>query len=196
MIRGDNMAIKGKTIKQIADEIGVSKQAVQKRISRDPLYTSIQPYIDTVDGTKYIAVVGENLIKSAFLGNERQPVADNQATTMYTASIPVFDTLSTPNNDRNEDIEDEFKLTMSLVEKQLALLEKQNDVLTKELEIKNDQIESLMQTLQIQTEGVNADRHNELAETLMLSKEKINEYQQRENATLTSRIKYLFTGRI
>ena len=55
-----------KTIKQIADELGVSKQAVQKRLSREPLYTSIQPYVYTQDGVKYIDVVGENLIKSAF----------------------------------------------------------------------------------------------------------------------------------
>lgn len=67
----------GKTIKQIADEIGVSKQAVQKRLSREPLYTSTQPYIHTVGGTKYIEVVGENLIKSAFSEADRQPVADN-----------------------------------------------------------------------------------------------------------------------
>lgn len=55
-----------KTIKQIADEIGVSKQAVQKRLAREPLYTSIQPYVYTQNGVKYIEVVGENLIKSAF----------------------------------------------------------------------------------------------------------------------------------
>lgn len=66
-----------KTIKQIADEIGVSKQAVQKRLSREPLCTSIQPYISTVGGVKYIDVVGENLVKSAFCKNNRQPVADN-----------------------------------------------------------------------------------------------------------------------
>lgn len=56
-----------KTIKQIADELGVSKQAVQKRLSREPLYTSIQPYVYTENGVKYIEVVGENLVKSAFL---------------------------------------------------------------------------------------------------------------------------------
>lgn len=66
-----------KTIKQIADEIGVSKQAVQKRLSREPLYTSIQPYISTVDGVKYIEVVGENLVKSAFAKNNRQPSVDS-----------------------------------------------------------------------------------------------------------------------
>ena len=55
-----------KTIKQLADELGVSKQAVQKRISREPLCTSIQLYIYTKGGTKYIDEQGENMIKSAF----------------------------------------------------------------------------------------------------------------------------------
>ena len=45
----------------------MSKQAVQKRLSREPLYTSIQPYVYTENGVKYIEVVGENLVKSAFL---------------------------------------------------------------------------------------------------------------------------------
>lgn len=66
-----------KTIKQIADEIGVSKQAVQKRLSREPLCTSVQPYISTVGGAKYIEVVGERLVKSAFAKNNRQPSVDS-----------------------------------------------------------------------------------------------------------------------
>lgn len=66
-----------KTIKQIADEIGVSKQAVQKRLSREPLYTSTQPYIHTKQGTKYIDEQGEKLIISAFNGKVYTKVADN-----------------------------------------------------------------------------------------------------------------------
>ena len=58
-----------KTIRQIAEELGVSKQAVQKRMSRKPLCTSIQMYISTVHGVKYIDDVGETIIKMAFLEN-------------------------------------------------------------------------------------------------------------------------------
>lgn len=67
-----------KTIKQIAGEIGVSKQAVQKRISREPLCTSIQPYIYMEVGTKYIDETGEKLIKEAFEGKVYTTVADNE----------------------------------------------------------------------------------------------------------------------
>ena len=39
-----------KTIRQIADEIGVSKQAVFKKIKHEPLSTSLQGLTATVDG--------------------------------------------------------------------------------------------------------------------------------------------------
>jgi len=55
-----------KTIKQIADEIGATKTAVQKRIARDPLYTQLSPHITMRGGTKYIDKKGETIIKSAF----------------------------------------------------------------------------------------------------------------------------------
>lgn len=58
-----------KTIKQIAEEIGVSKQSVQKRISREPLYTQLSACIQLVHSTKYIDENGEKLIKSAFEKN-------------------------------------------------------------------------------------------------------------------------------
>ena len=75
-----------KTIKELANEIGVSKQAVQKRIAREPLCTCIQPYISTNQGTKYIDDAGEKLIKSAFAYNNEAPasidVADNHVHTL------------------------------------------------------------------------------------------------------------------
>ena len=72
-----------KTIKQIADELGVTKQALQKRIAREPLYTSLYPCIHTKNSTKYIDDTGENLIKAAFVKNAPTTisidVADNQS---------------------------------------------------------------------------------------------------------------------
>ena len=55
-----------KTIKQIADEIGVTKQAVHKKIKQPPLSTSLQGLTSTVNGTLHFAVDGEKLIKAAF----------------------------------------------------------------------------------------------------------------------------------
>ena len=46
-----------KTIRQIADEIGVSKQAVFKKIKREPLSTSLQGLTATVDGRLMVEAV-------------------------------------------------------------------------------------------------------------------------------------------
>jgi len=54
-----------KTIKQIADEIGVSKQAVYKRVKGSP-HKVVAPYVHTLDGVMYILEQGEILIIEAF----------------------------------------------------------------------------------------------------------------------------------
>ena len=66
-----------KTIRQIADEIGVSKQAVFKKIKREPLSTSLQGFTATVDGRLMVSVDGEKLIKQAFSGG-KVSTTDNQ----------------------------------------------------------------------------------------------------------------------
>jgi len=55
-----------KTIKQIAVEVGVTKQAVQKRIARQPLKDSLKAHITVVDGTNYIDDEGEKIIKDVY----------------------------------------------------------------------------------------------------------------------------------
>lgn len=55
-----------KTIKQIADELNVSKQAVYKRY-KGKLYTAVCPYTHTENNIVYIDEQGENIIKQDFL---------------------------------------------------------------------------------------------------------------------------------
>lgn len=55
-----------KTIREIADEIGVSKQAVFKKINRQPLSTELMGLTATVDGRLMVSVDGEKLIRQAF----------------------------------------------------------------------------------------------------------------------------------
>lgn len=52
----------GKTIKQIADELGVSKQAISYRLKQ----------LEKENDILVVSLVGETLIKSAFLENDRQ----------------------------------------------------------------------------------------------------------------------------
>ena len=67
-----------KTIRQIANEIGVSKQAIFKKMKCEPLSTSLQGLTTTVDGKLMVSVDGEKLIKQAFFKDEpsinHQPV--------------------------------------------------------------------------------------------------------------------------
>ena len=61
-----------KTIKEIAEEIGVSKQAVFKKIKQVPLSTEIEKFISTVNGKKLVSVDGEILIKQAFQRKQKR----------------------------------------------------------------------------------------------------------------------------
>ena len=55
-----------KTIREIAEEISVSKQAVYKRY-KGKLYKCMFPYVRNVSGTIYIMEQGEKIIKQDFL---------------------------------------------------------------------------------------------------------------------------------
>lgn len=58
-----------KTIRQIANEIGVSKQAVYKRY-KGKLHTVCAPYVHTEQGVLYLSEQAETLIKQDFLRDD------------------------------------------------------------------------------------------------------------------------------
>ncbi|MCL1901480.1 MAG: hypothetical protein FWG51_03670 [Firmicutes bacterium] len=114
-----------KTILQIANEIGVSKQAIQKRLTREPLKSSIQAYIKVVDGTKQIDDIGETLIKSAFSEN---------------SSIDVHKDTSTDKTDVPIDVHSEIigLLTSNLEIIQNQLLEKDRQITKLQAELSEE----------------------------------------------------------
>lgn len=142
------MMEKGKTIRQIADELGVSKQAVHQKRKSKRLTAALQPFTSIVDGVVYIAPEGESLLRQAFQGSEgsvTSTVSDNNFT-------PV---------DGNVDAHVDGS------EHQLYA------ILREELAAKNRQIEQLQAQLAEQTQinkelaqSINADRKNELAGTI------------------------------
>ena len=69
-----------KTIRQIADELGVSKQAVYKRF-KGKLHTVCAPYAHTEQGVLYLSEQGETLIKQDFLQDDRSNGAHTYAHT-------------------------------------------------------------------------------------------------------------------
>lgn len=76
-----------KTIKQIANEIGVSKQAVYKRF-KGKLHTVCAPYAHTVQGVLYIDENGEKLIKQDFLKEEHSNGAHPYIHTDHSVGAP------------------------------------------------------------------------------------------------------------
>ena len=111
-----------KTIREIADEIGVSKQAVFKKIKREPLSTSLQGLTSTVDGRLTVSVDGEKLIKQAF--PQEKPSTNHQ---------PVDGVV-----DGQVD---------GPVDGMIAVLQATIDTLQGQLEVKDRQIEQQAQTI-------------------------------------------------
>lgn len=135
----------GKTIKQIADELGVSKQAISYRLKQLEKENSRQKNHQTLvvkkNGVLVVSLAGEMQIKSAFLHNDHQTSNVNQP----------------PNNHQNN---------MEL----LSVLKSTIDVLQKQLAVKDNQIEQLIAINKAQAQSINADRHGELAEKIIKNK--------------------------
>lgn len=103
----------GKTIKQIAEELGVTKQAVHQKRKSNGLSTALQPFTTTVDGIVYMSVDGEKLIKQAFLENDRKQVYSSFTTTVdgsftpsFTPETPLYDILKNELESKNKQIEE------------------------------------------------------------------------------------------
>jgi predicted transcriptional regulator len=106
-----------KTIAQIAREIGVSKQAVHKRINKEPLKSSLQGLMETIDNALHINIDGEKLILSAFNGNlvdellikvDEQPTnIDEPTTELIRALKDQITTLNAQNKDLRQQLNEE-----------------------------------------------------------------------------------------
>lgn len=130
-----------KTIRQIADEIGVSKQAVFKKIKREPLSTSLQGLTTTVDGRLMVEVEGEKLIKQAF--SEITPsTTDNQLTG---AVDGLVDAPSTQKKEKTAEVDGMISVLQSTI-----------DALQGQLEVKDRQIEQQAQTITRLTDALAA----------------------------------------
>ena len=119
-----------KTIRQIADEIGVSKQAVFKKIKREPLSTSLQGLTATVDGKLMVEVDGEKLIKQAFFEKTQTEIENQSQTKTQTENREVGDLV--------------------------CVLQATIDTLQGQLEVKDRQIEQQAQTITRLTDALAA----------------------------------------
>ena len=137
-----------KTIKQIAGEIGVSKQAIFYRIKKQPLSNKLQPLMKNIDGALMIDVDGETLIKREFAKNTAKEFYDKH-----------------PSNSTNDDERFDGQF-ISLLQDTINVLREQLAVKDKQLEERDKQLVELTTAVRLHAEGVSADRKNELAGTI------------------------------
>ncbi|MCR4720090.1 MAG: hypothetical protein K5768_10725 [Firmicutes bacterium] len=155
-----------KTIKQIAEELGVSKQAVHQKRKSKELSSTLQPFTSTVDGVVYISVEGENLIKQAFLKKDRKRVDDE--------FTPKVDGSFTP-------------LENSEIIFLRGQIEKLQTELEKEREHNREKDKQLLETLNKLAEsqaalsaGQAADKQKALAEKIIEGKKQMVDREQEE----------------
>ena len=183
-----------KSIREIADEIGVSKQAVFKKINRQPLSTELMGLTATVGGKLMVSVDGERLIKRAFCvdnaGLNRQPSTVNrQPSTVNHVDGRIVGCAienarenldgSVQKEDYGEKNEIDFlRQQIEIMNNQMlqrdAMIESLNKELEKEREHNREKDRQLLDTLSKLAEtqvalaaGQNAEKQKALAETLI-----------------------------
>lgn len=181
----------GKTIRQIADEIGVTRQAVYQKIKSNPsTVNSLKLYTFTVDSVKYYTSEGEALIKSLFSGKSAVKQAVNEGVKLSTESV------YTPVNEFTANLTDLFTAQLKEKDKQIAekdkqLAEKDTQIaaLTAMLQSAQEQQAALVQTLAAEQALAAADKQQ-----LLLQAE--NQSEQPEKAQKQETAKKGFFSRI
>ncbi len=134
-----------KTIRQIANEIGVSKQAIFKKMKCEPLSTSLQGLTTTVDGKLMVSVDGEKLIKQAFFKDEpsinhqpvdggwRQPV-DGRLTVSVDGEDPGDEAFLESARQKEDAFLTVLESTIDALKNQLAAKDKQIEDMQKQVD--------------------------------------------------------------
>jgi len=128
-----------KSIKQIADDIGVSKQAVFYRIKKPPLSDVLAPFISNNDGTLQVELDGENLIKQAFrqdnnkIFDTKESSIDGKESSNVIKAFEGFDA----------ELIKILRETSDILRNQLDVKDQQLDVKDQQLEVKDQQIAEL-----------------------------------------------------
>jgi len=187
-----------KTIAVLAEELNVTPQAVYKKIKQLKQPFKEEFKVHTKKGERGETLVdseGEAILKQRFNATVVKPVKqpfNNQFKDGVESKINLLEKGSkadfedkidsTTFKPFNNQFNDSLKLENDRIVK---LLQDNIDVLQKQLEIKDRQIEELTSTIKIQAESINAERKNELVETLFDGQKKIdikvNEQLEKKN---------------
>ena len=99
-----------KTIAEIASEIGVSRQAVYKKIKQEPLSSSLRAFSVNRDNVTYIETGGEKLIKSAFGKVTHLNVSTNPGDSISTQFIASLQEQINTLTEQNQDLREQLNL--------------------------------------------------------------------------------------
>ena len=147
-----------KTIKEIAEELGVSKQAVFKKIKQVPLSTEIEKFISTVDGKKLVSVDGENLIKQAFQRKQKTANVnvdakddgkdDGKMFTVGSNAGNTVDGIPFASQERENTLVATFQTAIDALTSQLEAKDQQLAAKDRQLEEKDKQLERQTKTIE------------------------------------------------
>ena len=177
----------GKTIRQIADEIGVTRQAIYKKFKlHSAIANNIKAYSFTVDRVKYYTTEGEKIIKSLFTNNYDVP----QETADVSTEQFTSDNLTTAQVDRlTHQLTDIFSAQLTAKDKQIEEKDLQLAEKDKQIALLMEQTNNLTQALQAAQALAAADKQQ-----LLLQAGKQNE--QLENTQKQETAKKSFFSRI
>jgi len=152
-----------KTIKQISEELGVTKQAIHQRLKRNvDLKNSLKPFMKTVDGVIHVEVGGQNLLKEAFIKpinkydvtDNKDNVTDNKDNVTDNKSNVtdnkdnVTDNKSNVTDNKDNVTDNKSNVTDNTSQPVITILEATIKTLQEQLSVKDKQIENLTTTLQ------------------------------------------------
>ena len=177
----------GKTIRQIADEIGVTRQAIYKKFKlHSAIANNIKAYSFTVDRVKYYTTEGEKIIKSLFTNNYDVP----QETADVSTEQFTPDNLTTAKVDRlTHQLTVLFSAQLTTKDKQLEEKDRQLAEKDKQIALLMEQTNNLTQALQAAQALAAADKQQ-----LLLQAGKQNE--QLDNTQKQETAKKSFFSRI
>lgn len=129
----------GKTIKQIASELNVSKQAVWQRVKRNQkLFSLLETHAKNVNGTMYVDETIEQLIKKMYL--EHPPVNIDKTPASDATNI---DEIS--KTDETKELIKTLRNTVESLKQQLTVKDGQIDELTSMLKTSQEQQTTLQE---------------------------------------------------
>lgn len=138
-----------KTIKQISEELGVTKQAIHQRLKRNvDLKNSLKPFMKTVDGVIHVEVGGQNLLKEAFIKPiNKYDVTDNKSNVTDNKSN-VTDNKGNVTDNKDNVTDNKDNVTDNTSQPVITIIEATIKTLQEQLSVKDKQIENLTTTLQ------------------------------------------------